>query len=129
MARVTVTIDCIDPDLLAEFWAEALGYGVGGRAAQYRAIRPSESPRYGPGPKLIFQGVPEPKSGKNRLHLDLDLDPGTPLAEEVTRLEELGATAGTVFAELGHTWMTMRDPEGNEFCVVATPAPEGGNSA
>ena len=67
------------------------------------------------GPNIWFTRVPEPKAGKNRMHFDLRA-PG-PVAAEVSRLEELGASV--VHRYPGHT--TMRDPEGNEFCVEPGP--------
>ncbi|MFJ9827232.1 VOC family protein [Streptomyces sp. NPDC101160] len=70
----------------------------------------------GLGHRILFQRVPEPKSGKNRLHLDLHPAPGT-REKEVARLEGLGATVLHEVAEPGGSWTVMRDPEGNEFCV------------
>ncbi|MFB7864001.1 VOC family protein [Streptomyces sp. NPDC056069] len=70
----------------------------------------------GLGRRILFQRVPEPKAGKNRLHLDLHPAPGTREAE-VARLEGLGAKALRQVAEPGGSWTVMADPEGNEFCV------------
>jgi hypothetical protein len=72
----------------------------------------------GRGRRLLFQDVPEGKSGKNRLHVDIHSEPGG-LAELVTRLEGLGATRVHEVDQgpAGHWWV-MRDPEGNEFCVA-----------
>ncbi|WP_053913283.1 VOC family protein [Streptomyces sp. TP-A0875] len=70
----------------------------------------------GLGRRLLFQRVPEPKTGKNRIHLDLH--PGADRrAEETARLEELGATIVRHVREPGGQWVVMADPEGNEFCV------------
>lgn len=122
MASLTLTIDCSDPDRLADFWCAAIGYVRSGAMGQYRAISPGSDPRFRRGPKILFQTVPEPKIGKNRLHLDLDLDPGIPLEPEVKRLMALGARiAGSPVDEFGLTWQTLLDPEGNELCVVARP--------
>ncbi|MEU2868828.1 VOC family protein [Streptomyces olivoreticuli] len=70
----------------------------------------------GLGRRLLCQAVPEPKQGKNRLHIDLHFGPEHREAE-VKRLERLGATVVRVVEERGGTHVTMADPEGNEFCV------------
>ncbi|RKN43800.1 VOC family protein [Streptomyces hoynatensis] len=89
----------------------------------YAAIRHPEDPfdevsGIGRGRRLLFQEVPEGKSGKNRLHLDVHGEPGG-LEELVTRLESLGATRVREVDKgpAGHWWL-MRDPEGNEFCAT-----------
>ncbi|MYU24287.1 VOC family protein [Streptomyces sp. SID8352] len=70
----------------------------------------------GLGRRLLFQRVPEPKSGKNRLHLDLHSEPGR-REEEIARLESLGASVLRRVAEQGGEWAHMLDPEGNDFCL------------
>ncbi|MFE9772334.1 VOC family protein [Streptomyces sp. NPDC005931] len=70
----------------------------------------------GLGRRLLFQRVPEPKTVKNRLHLDLHPGEGR-REEEVTRLERLGASVLRRVAEPSGSWVVMTDPEGNEFCV------------
>lgn len=70
----------------------------------------------GLGRRLLFQRVPEPKTVKNRLHLDLHAGPERRDAE-VARLEKLGAKVLREVAEQGGTWTVLSDPEGNEFCV------------
>ncbi|MET8329281.1 VOC family protein [Streptomyces sp. NPDC005181] len=70
----------------------------------------------GLGRRLLFQRVPEPKAGKNRLHLDVHTGPERREAEAF-RLEGLGATRLRKVAEPGGTWWVLADPEGNEFCV------------
>jgi hypothetical protein len=135
-----IAIDCADPGALAAFWAEALpGYAVqppppgfdswpAFLAAQNvpEAEWNSRSAIVGNGPRLFFQRVPEPKAGKNRVHLDLHAGggPSVPLDEqqariraEVERLQALGATFVEEHAEMGVAWAVMRDPEGNEFCA------------
>ncbi|MGG2463966.1 VOC family protein [Streptomyces sp. RGM 3693] len=89
----------------------------------YAAIRHPEDPfdetsGVGRGRRLLFQDVPEAKSGKNRLHLDVHSGPGD-LAELVARLEDLGATRVREVNQgpAGHWWV-MQDPEGNEFCAA-----------
>ncbi|WP_055482663.1 VOC family protein [Sphaerimonospora mesophila] len=89
----------------------------------YAAIRHPEDPYdevsgVGHGRRLLFQDVPEGKSGKNRLHIDVHGEPGG-LDKLVTRLEDLGATrVGEVNKGAAGHWWIMRDPEGNEFCVA-----------
>jgi hypothetical protein len=72
----------------------------------------------GRGRRLLFQDVPEVKSGKNRLHIDVHSEPGG-LDKLVARLEDLGATRVQEFDQgpVGHWWV-MQDPEGNEFCAA-----------
>ncbi|MFD5583772.1 VOC family protein [Streptomyces sp. NPDC014802] len=70
----------------------------------------------GLGRRLLFQRVPEPKSGKNRLHLDLHPGEGR-RADEVERLKGLGASVLREVKEPSGQWVVMADPEGNEFCV------------
>ncbi|MEU3556685.1 VOC family protein [Streptomyces fragilis] len=94
-----------------------------GRAAwrNLAAVRHPEDPHdeesgTGLGRRLLFQRVPEPKTGKNRLHLDLH--PGNGAREaEVERLTALGARVLREVREQGGAWTVMYDPEGNEFCV------------
>ncbi|MFJ3900374.1 VOC family protein [Streptomyces sp. NPDC090025] len=71
----------------------------------------------GLGRRILFQRVPEPKTVKNRLHIDVHSDPGTAREAEVARLTALGATVFREVAEPGGAWTVMLDPEGNEFCV------------
>lgn len=112
---LAIVIDCHDPDRLADFWAAALGYERFGSIDHYRSIRPAD----GHGPKVILQGVPEAKQGKNRVHLDLDLEPGADLGAEVARIEALGGSCvGEPVQAYGMVWQVMADPEGNELCVV-----------
>ncbi|GAB2974412.1 VOC family protein [Streptomyces pseudoechinosporeus] len=70
----------------------------------------------GLGRRLLFQRVPEPKTVKNRLHIDVHTEPGQRDAE-VARLTDLGATVQREVKEPGGEWVLMTDPEGNEFCV------------
>lgn len=104
----SVTIDCRDADALARFWAQALeGYSVD---AEWAMVLKSES-----GPTIFFQTVPEPKQGKNRVHLDMSV---AGREAEVERLKSLGATVFREMEEGGYQWTIMQDPEGNEFCVT-----------
>ena len=109
-----VTVDSADPRTLARFWSAALDTTVvADHDGEFVILAP---PPQG-GPLLAFQRVPEPRQGKNRLHLDLGAATGGRHAE-VERLVELGAT---VLDERGDSavfaWTTLTDPEGNEFCI------------
>jgi len=139
---VQVTFDALDPERLARFWVEALGYVVqpppGGFATWDDALDawgvPTDERDHafaivdpdGAGPRLFFQKVPEPKTAKNRVHLDVNVGEGRgdaagdAVREHVTRLEGLGAERVREFGPdttTGEFWIVMRDPEGNEFCV------------
>jgi predicted enzyme related to lactoylglutathione lyase len=105
----SVTFDCADAVRVATFWAAALGTEVDDESTPAKAF--VEPPGWG-GPALWFQQVPEAKTAKNRVHLDLRA-PGGDVAAEVRRLRGLGAT---VLRE-GKELVVMQDPEGNEFCV------------
>jgi hypothetical protein len=144
-----ITIDCIDPERLVPFWCTALGYVVepppGGHAswnAYWRSIGvpedelpPDEDDVHdsiidpdGVRPRIWFQAVPETKTVKNRLHLDLAVaDKSRPKAERqqkvdslVAELEALGASRLRPLAFEGSDYyaVVMEDPEGNEFCVT-----------
>lgn len=114
VSRLLVTLDCDHPADLAGFWSQALGYRVvGGDGETWIALGPASR---SPGPPLYLQQVSEPKVVKNRQHLDLCCpDP----EQAVSRLEAIGATRlGEPFGGSPWRWQVMRDPEGNEFCVV-----------
>jgi Glyoxalase-like domain len=112
----TLTIDCHDPKRLAGFWSTALGFEEYDADETGVAIRdPSGVDR-----DLLFLIVPEAKSTKNRLHLDLV--PSSSMKEEVERLLAAGATEQRVVDEGGSYWTIMEDPEGNEFCVLRSDA-------
>lgn len=104
----SVTFDCQDALVVAEFWAAALGGEVDEESTSAKAY--VEAPGWG-GPTLWFQRVPEPRTVKNRMHFDLRA-PGS-VEDEVARLAALGATVAARHGEL----TVMQDPEGNEFCV------------
>jgi len=114
-----ITIDCHNPTVLAQFWAQALGWKMDENPTENWAyieknLGPTNSDGY---PSILFYKTPDEKSVKNRMHLDLR--PENQL-EEVERLEKIGATR----IEIGQsndpstTWVVMADPEGNEFCVL-----------
>jgi hypothetical protein len=136
-----VTFDSRDPQTHAGFWAEALGYVMQppptGFASWEDWAREFEIPEEewgdtaaivdsdNSGPRLLFLRVPEPKTAKNRMHLDINVaERGTSSEErriqidaEVERLSALGATELSHFDEPAGVWTVMQDPEGNEFCV------------
>lgn len=105
-----ITFDAHNPELLVEFWAAALGYEK--QFAHERAAAAIDA--QGNGTRLYFQKVPEPKTVKNRVHLDLNVPD---MEATVERLVGLGARKVRIFNEDGETWTVMLDPEGNEFCV------------
>ncbi len=108
-----VSIDCSDPGSLAGFWEKALGWRVAFQSEDEVAIEPPESDA----PALLFIKVPEPKSVKNRVHLDLAPFAIDDQLTEVERLVSLGARR----IDIGQgdvPWVVMADPEGNEFCVL-----------
>ena len=103
------SFDAADAAVIAAFWGEALGRAVNPGATRESA---SLAAREGTDePPIMFHGVPEPKTVKNRMHLDLitaDFD------TELTRLRKLGATEVATFEH----WTTLADPEGNEFDLI-----------
>jgi Glyoxalase-like domain len=115
LALLSLSIDCADAGKLAAFWATALGRPVDPGATLKSATIAASDPG-ATGPRLSFHQVPEPKTVKNRLHLDLI----TKQTEaETSRLLSLGATQLRVFEQDGrHRWTTFADPEGNEFDLV-----------
>ncbi|MEV4348761.1 VOC family protein [Actinoplanes sp. NPDC049596] len=120
--QVQITFDCADPARVARFWAEALGYVApasnGPGAAAYDPT--------GAGPRLYFQQVPEGKTVKNRVHLDVRVGTGlvgeerlAALEAEAVRLVALGAVRGRLLLadEENESCQNMQDIEGNEFCL------------
>ena len=108
-----VVIDCHDPARLADFWQLVLGGYVVRQSHEWVALEP------GHGVTLSFQLVPEDKTVKNRVHLDIDVPN---LGDAVAAAEAAGATrvGDVVYDELGG-FQVMLDPEGNEFCFVDGP--------
>jgi hypothetical protein len=144
MAReVQVTFDCADPGRVAQFWAEVLGYafqppppGFGtwdealaawGVPEEHRNDRSAILDPDGAGPRLFFQKVPEGKTVKNRVHLDVRAAPGlegegrmAALEAECERLTAFGARRVRRFEpgqDMSGGHIVMQDPEGNEFCL------------
>ena len=129
---VQVTFDARDPIALARFWAAVLGYveqpppdgfetwdaflDAAGVPADQRETRYAIVDPDGAGPRFFFRQVPDGKVAKNRVHLDVNV--GTErLDAKVAELVALGATEIDRLEELGSSWVVLRDPEGNEFCL------------
>ena len=119
--RMTLRIQCMcidttDPARLAAFWQSALGWRRTLEQDDEVVLEPPEgSPEDGVAPDLLFLRVPESKTGKNRLHLDMRPEDQ---AAEVARLEALGASRADVGQGPEVSWVVMADPDGNEFCVL-----------
>ena len=136
-----VTFDAHDPERLGRFWAEVLGYieqpapegfdswdaflesinfPVDERGDFYAVVDPDKT-----GPRLFFQRVPEGKTAKNRVHLDVNVGTGAKNSEQrraivrakADALVALGAAEVREVDERGESWIVMQDPEGNEFCL------------
>ncbi|MFF1609116.1 VOC family protein [Amycolatopsis sp. NPDC058278] len=117
--QVQVTFDCAEPERVARFWCEVLGYEL--QSAGFACVDPT-----GVGPRLYFQRVPEGKVVKNRVHLDVRVGTGlvgeerlAALEAECARLEALGAKRLWLQEadEDNESCLTMQDVEGNEFCL------------
>ena len=138
--RFQVTLDAASPKVLAAFWKVALDYRDDdpppGYASWDEVLEQLPEDRRddsnaivdpdGVGPRLFFQKVPEPKTAKNRVHLDVNIahtyaDPESGWQAARERSRALVAAGGTVVAERrgawGERWIVMTDPDGNEFCV------------
>ena len=137
---VQVVFDAADPASLAEFWAQAAGYviqpppdgfdsweafltKIGVPENEWDRASACVDPD-GQGPRFFFQKVPEPKTAKNRVHVDLRPGAGHEAAErivvvraEAARLTALGARIVREHDEHGEFWIVLTDPEGNEFCL------------
>jgi len=121
------TVDCADAYALSEWWKQVLGYvdlagdpNLPGHE-ECMILSPTS------GHRLLFIEVPDTKEAKNRLHLDLRPTDGT-RDEEVARLLAIGATQVADHREVrgdGTGWVTLADPEGNEFCVLRSDAERG----
>ena len=120
----SVTFDCADALTVGRFWSAALGRPLDPNASSDHASIGFAGRRDTVGwapverandPTWMFAKVPEPKTAKNRMHLDLmSPDPEA----DVAHLIELGATRVADMNEYGYEWTVMADPEGNEFCVA-----------
>jgi predicted enzyme related to lactoylglutathione lyase len=109
-----ITLDCDDALRVAAFWSAALDRPIDDEASEHFASIGREDDRQ---PGWFFIKVPEGKSTKNRVHVDLHADDRE---SEVARLVGLGAARLADHDEWGAVWTTLADPEGNEFCVAAS---------
>ena len=139
---VQVTFDCADPDRLAHFWADLLGYKLDPPPPGYdsweawlieQGIPESDwnmasaiSDPDGHGPRIFFQRVAEPKELKNRVHLDVNAGGSRGVPDDERRAEvdaavqravAIGATKVRLVEERGGRHYVMQDIEGNEFCL------------
>ena len=106
-----VTFDCADPRVLAAFWSEVTGYQAVAEENDFVALA---APDHRGVRGMLFWRVPEPRTAKSRMHVDLaSKNP----QEEIQRLVALGATKVEYREGNGASWTVMRDPEGNEFCI------------
>jgi hypothetical protein len=138
-----IVFDCADPDRISRFWMAALGgydfpFGLpegfaswdewadaNGIPADQRNVGRTLVDQDRDRPDIFFLKVPEPKAGKNRVHLDIKVAPGlegadrrTKIEAEVERLTGLGASVANRMDQPDGFFVVMRDPEGNEFCVA-----------
>jgi predicted enzyme related to lactoylglutathione lyase len=114
-----IAIDAVQPRIVADFWQAALGW----REVEADDVGITIAPAGGDWPTIDVFAVPEGKSVKNRLHLDLRAD-GCSTAEELQRLLDLGARRVDVGQGDDVSWVVLADPEGNEFCLLARTAQE-----
>jgi catechol 2,3-dioxygenase-like lactoylglutathione lyase family enzyme len=131
-SRLTeISLDCHDPDRLADFWTGVLGWVVLHREAGLVEIGPAgrgdaellHAVRTGPvAPTIFLAQVPEEKVGKNRVHFDVS-PVDCSQEEEVERILALGATRADIGQTGEESWVVLADPEGNEFCVLRSLAP------
>lgn len=114
-SRIAVlAIDANEPHVIADFWCSVLGWRITEEDNDVVSI----SPRDGAGPTIDVLRVPERKTLKNRLHLDLRSD-GLSTAQELDRLLNLGASRVDVGQGPDVSWVVLADPEGNEFCLLS----------
>jgi Glyoxalase-like domain len=134
-----ITFDCADPQKLSFFWADVFGYPHGvwtdaekadllaqGMTEEELALKGVAEDPEGLGPRLFFQKVPEGKTAKNRMHIDLRTKVGGRATDEEFRAERdrIIALGATLVVEFNGMWgpfpeqhLVMQDPEGNEFCL------------
>jgi predicted enzyme related to lactoylglutathione lyase len=111
-----IVTDCADPHRVATFWSQVLNWPLVDDPKGYSWVSSTGEP-WAPPPVLVFVPVPEAKTVKNRVHIDVN-PTGVDQAEELERLLSLGATR----VDIGQgdvPWIVLADPEGNEFCLLA----------
>ena len=119
-SRIAVlVIDALQPRVVADFWCDVLGWQVGDEDDTIVSIAPGDRLW----PTIDVVKVPEKKTVKNRLHLDLRAD-GVDTTDELERLLALGARRTDVGQGADVTWVVLSDPEGNEFCLLSRTVQE-----
>ncbi|WP_250038356.1 VOC family protein [Paractinoplanes maris] len=123
-ARITeLVLDARDPELLARFWCEVLGYVELERDGDDIEIGPPGTGFGGPQPTIILSRTDEPRAGKSRLHIDVNAT-DRDQAQELERLLAAGARPADVGQTGNESWHVLADPEGNEFCLLRRRVPE-----
>ena len=121
--RITeLVLDAHDPDLLARFWCTVLGYVELDRVDGSIEIGPPEAGFGGPQPTIVIDRTDEPKSGKLRLHIDVNATDRDQEAE-LDRLLAAGARRADIGQTGNESWHVLADPEGNEFCLLRRRVP------
>ena len=121
--RITeLVLDAHDPDLLARFWCTVLGYVELDRVDGSIEIGPPQAGFGGPQPTIVFDRTDEPKSGKLRLHIDVNATDRDQEAE-LDRLLAAGARRADIGQTGNESWHVLADPEGNEFCLLRRQVP------
>ncbi|MDP9432562.1 MAG: VOC family protein [Actinomycetota bacterium] len=119
-----IAIDAVQPRPVADFWCAVLGWEI----QEQDATGVSIGSRDGSAPSIDVLAVPEAKTVKNRLHLDLRAD-GSSRAAELERLLALGARRVDVGQGPDVSWVVLADPEGNEFCLLSATVAEAAGPA
>jgi catechol 2,3-dioxygenase-like lactoylglutathione lyase family enzyme len=112
-----LVLDCADPELLARFWCDVLGYVELDRDDDGIEIGPPDAGFGGPQPTLILSRSTDPRRGKLPLHIDVNPTDRDQDAE-LERLLALGARPADVGQTGDESWHVLADPEGNEFCLL-----------
>jgi len=122
-SRITeLVLDAMDPDLLARFWCEVLGYVELDRIDGDIEIGPPEAGFGGPQPTIVFNRTDQPKKDQLRLHIDINATDRDQDAE-LERLLAAGARPADVGQTGNESWHVLADPEGNEFCLLRRRVP------
>jgi predicted enzyme related to lactoylglutathione lyase len=111
----SISIEAVDPRQVAKFWCAVLGWEIQHLDSTGAEIAPSDGSWW---PIIDIGRVPERKTVKNRLHLDIRADESTQ-HDELRRLLDLGAQRVDVGQTSDSTWIVLADPEGNEFCLLS----------
>ncbi len=123
-----LVIDCHDTGKVARFWAAVLDYQLTSELCADEGMCWEAKSTDASQPSLVFVPVPEPKTVKLRLHIDVSPVGGATRDEEVERILALGATPADV-GQGDQSWVVLADVEGNEFCVLGPHEPGAGESS